>query len=104
MLFRIGPDFLRHFDTHFDRTVYVTDGCAGVISSHEIYFNAQARQVSPVRLTGNFGGEVLRSVSTFKPLGLQARLLSDSYAKAVDTETQGATARAGPPSNVRRVS
>ena len=96
-VFRIGPDFLRHFDTHFDRTVYVTDGCAGATSSHEIYFNAQARQVSPVRLTGNFGSEVLRSVSTFKALGLRSGLLSDTCAKAVDAETQGATARAAHP-------
>jgi asparagine synthase (glutamine-hydrolysing) len=85
---RIGRDFLQNFDTYFDRTVYVTDGCAGALSSHEIYFNAQARRRSPVRLTGNFGSEVLRSVSTFKPLRLHSPLLADSYAKAVDAEIQ----------------
>jgi asparagine synthase (glutamine-hydrolysing) len=90
-VFGIGPDFLRHFDTHLDRTVYITDGCAGAISSHEIYFNAQAREVSPVRLTGNFGSEVLRSVSTFKTLGLCQGLLSQTCAKGVDREAQGAT-------------
>ena len=88
---RIGSDFLRHFDTYFDRTVYVTDGCAGAVSSHEIYLNAQARQISPVRLTGNFGSEVLRSVSTFKSLELQPRLFSDSCAKAVAAERERAT-------------
>ena len=87
----IGPDFLRNFDTLLDKTVYVTDGCAGPLSSHEIYFNARARQISPVRLTGNFGSEVLRSVSTFKPLGLQPQLLSDSYAEAVAAATERAT-------------
>ena len=86
---RIGPDFLQHFDTYFDRTVYTTDGCAGALSSHEIYFNAQARRLSPVRLTGNFGSEVLRSVSTFKPLGLDPQLLTDSYVRAVGAEVQG---------------
>ena len=86
---RIGPDFLQHFDTYFDRTVYTTDGCAGALSSHEIYFNAQARRLSPVRLTGNFGSEVLRSVSTFKPLGLHPQLLTDSYVRAVGAEVQG---------------
>jgi asparagine synthase (glutamine-hydrolysing) len=88
---RIGPDFLRHFDKYSDRTVYITDGCAGAVTSHEIYFNAQAGQISPVRLTGNFGSEVLRSVSTFKPLGLHEQLLSDTCAKAVAAETQRAT-------------
>jgi asparagine synthase (glutamine-hydrolysing) len=87
---RIGPDFLRHFDTHLDRTVYITDGSAGAVSSHEIYFNAQARQFSPVRLTGNFGSEIFRSVSTFKPLGLQRELLGHECAAAVASQTQQA--------------
>ena len=94
---RIGPDFLQHFDTYFDRTVYATDGCAGALSSHEIYFNAKARQFSPVRLTGNFGSEVFRSVSTFKPLGLQAQLLSERCAKSVAIETQRAVSGAAHP-------
>ncbi len=96
-VFRIGTDFLQDFGSQFDRTVYITDGCAGATSSHEIYFNAQARQVSPVRLTGNFGSEVFRSVSTFKALGLRPELLSDTYSKAVDAETRAATVRAAHP-------
>ena len=94
---RVQPDFLQCFDTYFDRTVYVTDGCAGAVSSHEIYFNAQARQISPVRLTGNFGSEVLRSVSTLKPLGLHRRLLNDSYARPVAAEAQRAINRGAHP-------
>lgn len=79
----LRSDFLRAFGTYLDRTVTVTDGCAGATASHEIYFNAQARQLSPVRLTGNFGSEILRSVSTFKPLGLKRCLFSERQAKAV---------------------
>ena len=86
---RIEADFLQNFDTYFDRTVYTTDGCAGALSSHEIYFNAKARELSPIRLTGNFGSEVLRSVSTFKAIGLHPELLADSYVKAVGAEIQG---------------
>jgi len=80
---RIGSDFLGNFGAHLDQTVFVTDACAGATSSHEIYFNAQARQLSPVRLTGNFGSEIFRSVSTFKPLRLEPSLLSDGQSKAV---------------------
>ncbi len=80
---RIHSDFLRDFGSHLDQTVYVTDGCAGATASHEIYFNAQARQLSPIRLTGNFGSEILRSVSTFKPLRLDPSLLGDGQAKDV---------------------
>ena len=61
---------------HVDRTVYITDGCLGALGAHEIYLNAQACRLAPVRLTGNFGSEVLRGVSTFKPIGLSHDLLS----------------------------
>src|SRR5206468_813556 len=69
-LLRIGPDFLSEYGNYVDRTVYVTDGCAGAVGAHEIYLNAQARRLAPLRLTGNFGSEVLRSMSTFKTVGL----------------------------------
>jgi asparagine synthase (glutamine-hydrolysing) len=86
----IEPDFLRDFGSYLDRTITATDGCAGATASHEIYFNARARELSPIRLTGNFGSEIFRSVSTFKPLGLRRELLSDEYAAAVASETQRA--------------
>jgi asparagine synthase (glutamine-hydrolysing) len=85
---RIHDDFLRDFGTHLDRTVSITDGCAGATASHEIYFNGKARQLSPVRLTGNFGSEVFRSISTFKPLRLAPSLFSDSQARAVAATLQ----------------
>jgi asparagine synthase (glutamine-hydrolysing) len=67
---RIGPDFFADFRSHADRTVYVTDGCLTICGAHEIYMNKRARRLSPVRMTGNFGNEVLRGTSTFKPFGL----------------------------------
>ncbi len=63
-LLRIGSDFFSDFAGYVDRTVYITDGCLGVLGAHEIYLNAQAWPLAPVRLTGNFGSEVLRGVST----------------------------------------
>jgi asparagine synthase (glutamine-hydrolysing) len=85
---RIERDFLRDFGHHLDRTITATDGCAGATASHEIYFNARARELSPIRLTGNFGSEVFRSVSTFKPLGLERELLSEECGESVAFETQ----------------
>ena len=75
----LGPEFFSDFSSYADRAVHVTDGTFGVLGAHEIYLNAQARQLAPVRLTGNFGGEVLRGVSTFKPTGLSANLLRPEF-------------------------
>src|SRR5262249_37653257 len=43
----------------------------------------RARALSPVRLTGVFGGEILRGVSMFKPLPVAQELLNPDLAKAV---------------------
>lgn len=74
-ILRIGADFLANYGQQVDRTVWITDGCAGALQAHEAYLNTQARQLAPVRLTGNFGSEILRSMSTFKPCGLAAELI-----------------------------
>jgi asparagine synthase (glutamine-hydrolysing) len=75
-LLRIGKDFLADFDGYVDRTVYVTDGCNGPVGAHEIYLNAQARGLAPLRVTGNFGSEVLRAMSTLKNMGLSQELIA----------------------------
>ena len=81
---RIGPDFLAEFSTHVDRTVYATDGCLGVLGTHELYLSRIARTLSSIRLTGNYGSELLRSMSTFKPLGLDERLIDPDFRAVVD--------------------
>jgi asparagine synthase (glutamine-hydrolysing) len=58
------------------------------LGAHEIYLNAQARQLAPVRLTGNFGSEVLRGVSTFKPIGLSHDLLSPEFHRSVEASVE----------------
>lgn len=83
-LLRLKSDFFSNFATHADRTVFATDGCFGVTGAHEIYFNRQARELAPVRLTGLFGSEILRGVSTFKPHMPSRELLDLDFAKIVD--------------------
>jgi asparagine synthase (glutamine-hydrolysing) len=80
---RIGPDFFSNFADLADRTVYVTDGCFGICGAHEIYMNRQARSLASIRLTGNYGSEVLRGISTFKPIGLSAALVNPEFHRPV---------------------
>src|SRR5207249_4490238 len=82
-ILRIGPDFFSDFASHVDRTVYVTDGSLGSLGAHEIYLNNQGRALSPVRLTGVFGGEILRGVCMFKPLHLPHELFNADLGKTV---------------------
>ena len=87
-ILRIGQDFFSDFASLADRTVYVTDGYFGVLGAHEIYLNAQARQLAPVRLTGNFGSEILRGSSTFKSVGLSPALFSREFRPSLNSSAQ----------------
>jgi asparagine synthase (glutamine-hydrolysing) len=62
----LGPDFFSEFGKFAEQTVWLTDGTLDLCGTHEVYYSALARQLSVVRLTGNYGSELLRSASTFK--------------------------------------
>lgn len=63
----VGAAFLSRFAHYAERTVYLTDGCADVSTSPILYTNELARSIAPTRMTGNYGGEVLRASRMFKP-------------------------------------
>lgn len=98
-LVRLESDFFGDFPNYADKTVFSTDGCAGICNSHEIYFNRRARELAPVRLTGNYGSEIMRGISWFKPLSLSPRLFKPAWrpivqsrgARLVDHRTQPMT-------------
>jgi len=62
----LGQQFLSRFSHYAEQTVYLTDGCAGVNHAPDLYVNERAAEIAPVRMTGNYGGEVLRGVVAFK--------------------------------------
>jgi asparagine synthase (glutamine-hydrolysing) len=64
----VGDEFLSRFPEYAERSVYLTDACVDVSRSPVLYSNEQAAEIAPVRLTGNYGGEVLRAVRAFKPV------------------------------------
>ncbi len=64
----VGKEFLSQFPHYAERTVRLTDGCVSVNHSPDLYVNERAAEIAPVRMTGNYGGEVLRRVRAFKPV------------------------------------
>lgn len=82
---RIGTDFLTNFGHYVDHTVFATDGCAGALGAYEGYLNSQARELSAVRLTGNYGSEILRSMSTFKPISLTNALINTEFSQRLNS-------------------
>jgi asparagine synthase (glutamine-hydrolysing) len=89
-----GQEFLSNFADYAKRTVYITDGCTDVGLSPILYVNEKARQIAPVRISGVFGGEILRGIRAFKPampgnglfqpeLRSAVRQAGETYAKAI---------------------
>lgn len=74
---RVGAEFLSDFHRWAERTVYLSDGCADVSSSGVLYGNVLARDIAPVRMTGNYGSQVLRPVGpSFRPGDVTAGLFA----------------------------
>ncbi len=72
----VAQEFLSQFPQLAERTVYLADGCTDVSHSPDLFVNRRAAQIAPVRMTGNYGGEVLRRVRAFKPMPIAAELFS----------------------------
>ena len=62
----LDRDFLSDLPRLLDSTVRISDGYIGVSGAAELYLNRLARTIAPVRVTGNWGGELLRAVRAFK--------------------------------------
>jgi asparagine synthase (glutamine-hydrolysing) len=80
---KIDRKFLSEFPYYAEKTIYITDGCHNVCGSHDLFLNRLAREISPIRMTGKFGGEVLRSVSAFAPSALCENLFHPDFKKYI---------------------
>lgn len=65
---QLGREFLVNYPRLAEKSVYISDGCLDACSAYELYLNKLARGIAPIRLTGNYGSEVLRNVRAFKAI------------------------------------
>src|SRR5271157_4471148 len=95
---RVGDEFLSRFADYAERTIYLTDGCAAVNRAADLYANEIAAQIAPVRMTGNYGSEILRRMRMFKPVvptpGLYSQELLPHIEAARETYAQCLTGHA----------
>lgn len=67
---RVDADFRAEFPQLAERTVHASDGTMDVSGAVEMYVNRMAQCIAPVRLTGNYGSEILRRNVAFRPVSL----------------------------------
>ena len=58
----LDKKFLSDFPEYAEKAIYISDGYVDVSGAYEIYLNSLAREIAPIRMTGNYGGEILRAI------------------------------------------
>lgn len=90
----VGDEFLSQFPRLAEQTVRITDGAMDVSGAPGLYVNRLARHIAPIRLTGNYGSEILRRHVAFKPGAVSSEGLSPDFlpeiAAAADTYVEEA--------------
>ncbi len=84
----VGDDFLAQFPDLAAKTVFLTDGAMDVAGAPDLYVNRMAREISAVRLTGNYGQEILRSAIAFKPMKLAKEVFSSEFLELMGNASQ----------------
>jgi len=81
---QLDGDFLQQFSKVAERAVYVSDGNAGTQHAPDLYVNRLARRIAPVRMTGNYGDQVLRQMTMFRPHYYDQGVFNPEFAKTIE--------------------
>ena len=75
----VTAQFFKEFHDLARRTIYTTDGGLDVMGSVEVFVNRFAREIAPIRMTGNYGSEILRSNVAFKPMPILQEMFAPEF-------------------------
>jgi asparagine synthase (glutamine-hydrolysing) len=84
----LHSDFFASFPQLAAQSIRVSDGSMDVTGAAELYFNQRARAIAPIRLTGNYGSEVVRGNVAFRPRRISREVFSADCCEAADRATQ----------------
>jgi asparagine synthase (glutamine-hydrolysing) len=84
----VGNDYLLHFPELAEQTVRITDGHLDVTESVGLYTSQIIKQNANIRLTGNYGSEILRSHVMFKHSMPRTAIFDDAFIKQINQAGQ----------------
>ena len=86
---KVDRGFLSNFPELAEKTVFITDGYLDAASgAAELYINRKAREIAPVRVTGNYGSEVLRSIRGFRYKPPNRNLFDGEFIKHINRASE----------------
>src|SRR3989339_6259 len=80
----VEEKFFFEFPNLAEKVVYITDGNLDIGASADLFVNRMAREIAPVRLTGNYGSEILRGSRHLKALPACPGLFEKSFEKQIN--------------------
>jgi asparagine synthase (glutamine-hydrolysing) len=81
---KLNDQFLRDFPSLAQQSVYMSDGTLDACGAHDVYFNRIVRKLAPIRLTGKFGSEVVRTRRLIRSGDFPRSLLQSWFAPFLD--------------------
>ena len=84
----VDNKYLNDFNNLARKTVQITDGNLDVIESVGLYTSQIIKKYADIRLTGNYGSEILRSHVMFKPSMPHAALFEPEFLKKIQAAKQ----------------
>ena len=85
----ITRGFFAEFPALAKKAVYYTDGTFDVSGAVGIYNHRLARDIAPVRVTGNYGDQAMRSVRSFNPTQLCEEVFDAEVARLLRAGSTG---------------
>jgi asparagine synthase (glutamine-hydrolysing) len=79
----VDSGFMKEFPSLAQKTVFISDGTMDVTGAVELYINRKARGFAPIRLSGSYGGEIMRGIVAFKPSTAGTEFLSPDMDRAI---------------------
>jgi len=71
--------FLSEYPSLVERSAYITDGLESVDMTDVISFNKLAREVSPIRMTGKYGSQILKGIAGFQARPPESRIINKDF-------------------------
>ena len=78
-----GKKFLSNFPKLAEKAVYITDGSLDLSGACGLYANSLAREIAPIRMTGNSGQEVFMRKKAFKSNPINKKLFNAHFVKYI---------------------
>jgi asparagine synthase (glutamine-hydrolysing) len=75
----VGDDFLTNFASYAERTVSITEGTVDLFRAADLYASKKVREITPAKIVGTYGSEIVRHAVMFKPVAPPEALFASDF-------------------------